>query len=79
MREQTEDDPYAHTPELWQWSSCPFQCCKPSFQHPQFPIYNKNENQVASLYTSRKPPKSTLGMLNHKQYVKINLRLPNHV
>ena len=38
MRKPTEDGPYAHTPALWQWSSCPSQCCRPSFQHPQFPI-----------------------------------------
>lgn len=38
MRKQTEDDPYAHTPALWQWSSYPSQYCRPSFQHPRFPI-----------------------------------------
>lgn len=38
MRTLTEADPCARTPELWQWSSCPFQYCEPSSPHPQFPI-----------------------------------------
>lgn len=67
MRKQTEEDPYAHTPALWWWSSCPSQYCGPSFQHPQFPFQSKNENQlVTGLYVR----KSSMSKKNQKWAVE---------